>query len=75
MPIVCEEEIVFEVEIKEEFVSFESQEEKIKNDLFLKLKNENLNIDFEQAKISYSVVRDGEFVRVDCYAEIEMEIA
>lgn len=73
IPIVCEEEIVYEVEIKNKIIGFKEKETEIKTRLKEQLK-EQVGEMFDENKITFSVVRDGSYVRVDCYAEIEMSL-
>lgn len=73
IPIVKENYIYREVEIKEEFVPFSSVEENIKNELKQEVL-EKLPADTQAEDITYSVVREGSFVRVDCFAEVEISL-
>ena len=73
LPIFVESEYVFEIEIEEQIIPFEECEIDIKRELVDELKK-NSNIDINESDISFSIVRDGSYVRIDCYAEIETEL-
>lgn len=73
LPIYCEETIYYEVNIKDKFVPFEENELKIKestyNSAFSKIPQ-----GAEVGQTTYSVVREGNFVRVDCFIETEINL-
>lgn len=73
LPVVCSEEFVFEVEIFEEILDFKDYEEEIKERLFLSIKND-CGFDVEKSAVTYSVVREGDLVRVDCFVEVEVDL-
>ena len=73
IPIICEEEIVYEVEIEDKIIPFLEKESEIKNRLFERLV-ELSGMALDEGRVSYSVVRDGSYVRVDCFVEIEMSL-
>ena len=73
IPIICEEEIIYEVEIENKIILFKDNENEIKERLKNKLKQVVGDV-FDEGKISYSIVRDGSYVRVDCFVEIEMSL-
>lgn len=63
------EEIVYE----EVVVPFESQEEKLKQELYLSvLKNNDLE---NVTEVTYSVVKENNLTRLDCFVECEIDIA
>ena len=73
VPISFEKKIYKETCLKEAFVSFESQEEKIKQELMesvLMKAGDNKVVDF-----TFSIVREENFVRVDCNGESEIDLA
>ena len=57
IPIVCEEEIVYEVEIKNKIIGFKEKETEIKTRLKEQLK-EQVGEMFDENKVTFSVVRD-----------------
>lgn len=73
IPIICEQIKFYEVELLEEIVPFEIVENNIKNELMNAVKKkvgENKFIN----NVTYSIVSEGDFTRVDCYAECEIDI-
>jgi hypothetical protein len=70
LPIFVESEYIFEIEIEEQIIPFEECEIDIKRELANELKK-NSAVDINDNDISFSVVRDGSYVRIDCYAEVE----
>lgn len=73
LPIKKETIIYYETVIKEKLVLFDNVEEDIKN-LAYEEAIKKLPQDVECESITYSVVREGEFVKVDCYLECEMSL-
>ena len=74
IPIVCEEEIVYEVEIKNKMVPFLEKEDEIKMRLLDDVKRLVGDEFFRENNVTFSIVRDGSYVRVDCFFEIEMSL-
>lgn len=73
IPLACEETLFEEIEIKEEIVPFENVEEEVKNKAY----NEALKQIEDVSKItnvSYSIVQENSFSRVDCFVECELKI-
>ena len=73
IPLACEEILFEEIEIQEEIVPFENVEEEIKNKAY----NEALKQIEDVSKItnvSYSIVQEDSFSRVDCFVECELKI-
>lgn len=72
-PIKCQSEYVFEYELLEEVVEFEEVENDLKEKLY---KEVSLNIP-KNAKILntyYSVVKDGNLTRLDCFIEANVSL-
>lgn len=74
IPIICEEEIVYEVEIKNKIVPFLEKEDEIKMRLLDDVKRLAGDEFFRENNVTFSIVRDGSYVRVDCFFEIEMSL-
>lgn len=73
IPIVREDYLFKEVKIEKQIVPFSQVEneikEKLKNNVYQKIpKGENVN------NISYSVVSEKNYTRIDCFAEVEMSL-
>lgn len=69
VPVVKEKYIYHEVKLEEEIVPYSQVEDEIKNSLkkevFAKIPE-----DLWPKDVTYSVVKEGDYVRVDCFAEI-----
>lgn len=74
VPILCQETIYKEIEIKEETIPFESVKDEIKNELYLQAKQQIIG-DSEISNVTYSIVTEGSYTRVDCFVEVIMDIA
>lgn len=73
IPIEKTKYIFREIKIEEEFVSFESVEDAIKEEL--KIETLAKLPELATAKnITYSVVKEGELVRIDCFVETEISL-
>lgn len=73
IPIICEEFRYYEINLIEKIIPFSIVEEKIKKELY----NEVIKQigDKEDIKnVTYSIVSEGDYTRVDCYAECEIDI-
>lgn len=73
IPIVCESLIVHETVIENVVIPFEDVEKQILE----KLKNEiitNYGKDVDENKLTYSIVKDGAYTRVDCFFEVEIDL-
>lgn len=69
LPIVCEEFVFYETVLEEKIVPFETVEKQIMNDVYneaLKMVKNVVDI----KNVSYSVVKEGGFARVDCFLEV-----
>lgn len=73
IPITCEQIKFYEVELLEEIIPFEFVENDIKNELMNDVKRK-IGEDKQINNVTYSVVSEGDFTRVDCYAECEIDI-
>jgi hypothetical protein len=62
-----------ETALKEVFVPFESQEEILKENLKNKVLNKLSSKDVFE--VTFSVVREDNFVRIDCSVECELDLA
>ena len=73
IPIKCEEVFYFEYDIIEEVVKYDIVEDKIKEELLsgVRLKIPN---DAEELAVNYSVVKEGNLVRVDCIVETVVDL-
>lgn len=73
LPIKCLSKYYFEYEIIEEIVEFEKVEEQIKNELY----TEVISTIPAEAKIVnsyYSVVKEGNLTRIDCFVETNVNL-
>lgn len=73
LPIKCLSKYYFEYEIIEEIVMFESVEEDIKNELYADV----VSIIPADAKILnsyYSIVKEGNLTRIDCFVEANLSL-
>ncbi len=73
LPIIEKKYIYKEVEIKEKLVLFEEVEEKIKNDLKEEVLKK-LPVGATYENITYSIVKENNYVRVDCFVETEIDL-
>lgn len=73
LPIYCEETIFYEVNIKDKFVPFEDNESKIKEETYSAAFSK-IPQGAEVGNTTYSVVREGNFVRVDCFIETIIDL-
>lgn len=73
LPIKIEEILFFEYEIKEVILDFKEFEEQIKSELYNGVMNK-IPDDVEIINKSYSVVREGDYVRVDCFVEAIVDL-
>lgn len=73
LPVIKENFVFKELEVKEIIVPFGNEEEKIKNELKQKVLAK-LPEGVEAQNVTYSIVRDGTYVRVDCYVEVIMSL-
>ena len=73
IPIVCEEFRFYEINLIEKVVPFSVVEEKIKKELYDEVACQIKNKD-DIKNVTYSVVLEGDYTRVDCYAECEIDI-
>lgn len=73
LPILCEEFLFEEVRLVEKIIPFSSVENDIKKQAYELALNkiENSN---EVKSVTYSIVEEGDYTRVDCYAECEIDI-
>ena len=73
IPVICKKYVYKEVVIKEKIIKFESVEENLKE----KLKKETLEKLPEGAiagKVTYSIVKENNYVRIDCFIETEISL-
>lgn len=71
LPIICEEVYCFETTLKEEIVPFEKVEKEIMDKAY-HFACEKID-DLQSVKnVTYSVVKDGSYTRVDCFVETEI---
>lgn len=63
-----------EFELKEQFVAFESVEESLRKELINNIVNKN-NLSLDNAKVTYSIFRENNLVRLDCFVEREVDLA
>ena len=73
LPLFCEEYYFFEYEIETEIVEYQDVKEKLKIELYndvLKKIPQNSNVD----RISYSEVFDGDYTRLDCFVEVNIDL-
>lgn len=73
IPVVKQNNIYHEVEIKEEIIPFSLVEEEIKNELKYEVL-QKLPAEVQAKNVTYSIVKEGTFVRVDCFAEVEISL-
>lgn len=73
LPVLCTEKIYREIEINEFEIPFESVEEEIKNEVYEQAK---LKIADETTitNVSYSIVNDSNYTRIDCFIETKMSL-
>lgn len=73
LPIICEEIIYYETVVKEEVVAFKSVENEIMEKAYLEALKK---VDDEKdiTNVTYSIVNDGEYTRVDCFIEVEISL-
>lgn len=69
VPVIKERLVYRELKIEEKIVPFEDEEERIKNELKQKVISQ-LPDGADAENVTYSVVRDGTYVRVDCFVEV-----
>lgn len=74
LPILCKETIFKEIEIQEEIVPFESVEEEVKSSLYEEAKTK-INSESEITNVTYSIVNEGDYTRIDCYIEAIVRLA
>ena len=72
-PIKIESIYLFEYDVVEEYILFESVEEKIKKDLLEEARKE-IPLDAVIIDYTYSVVADGDLVRIDCFIETIVDL-
>jgi similar to stage IV sporulation protein len=73
LPIICDETIYYETRLENEIVPFE----KVEKNITMQAYDDALKKVPEKDKISnvsYSIVKDGAYTRVDCYIEAEMSL-
>lgn len=73
LPILCQENIYREVEIIEKTIPFDEVKEKIKDDLLFETKQKISNFD-EISNITYSIVTENNYTRIDCFVEAIVQI-
>lgn len=73
LPILCIENIYREIEIEEKNVPFESVKENIKDELLLEAK-QKVSGNSEISNVTYSIVTEGSYTRIDCFVETIVEL-
>ena len=73
IPIKIEEIIYEQYEIQEEILKFENVENELKKNLYNEV-IKKIPSSAEIKNISYSVVRDGGLVRLDCFVEAIVDL-
>lgn len=73
IPLSCREIRYYEIEVNEKIVPFENVESEIKNQLYLEAKT-SIPENVEEGTITYSVVREGTYVRIDCFIETVIDL-
>ena len=73
LPIICERVIYYEANLKNVVIPFEDVEDEIKMELFNELKSE-IREDVKFDELKYSIVSEGDYTRIDCFFEKEMEL-
>ena len=73
LPILCRENKYREVYIENKVIPFEVVEEEIKKELLLDAKSKITN-NSEITNITYSIVNEGDYTRIDCYVETILDL-
>ena len=73
LPILCKETIYREIYIEEKIIPFEAVEEDIKKQVFEEAKAK-VKSDAEITNVTYSVVSEGDYTRIDCYIETLLDL-
>lgn len=73
LPLVCDETIYYETEIVSQIIPFENVENEILNECYSNAVK-NIPIDSSVLNVTYSVVTEGDFTRVDCFVEVETSL-
>lgn len=71
LPLICEETIYYETEIVNQIIPFEN----VENDVLSECYDDAIKAvpdDASVLNVTYSVVTEGDFTRVDCFVEVEM---
>lgn len=69
LPVIVKTEKITEMKRTEQFISFESQEQILKRELY-ELTKSKLPESAEEKNVTYATYRDGDKVRLDCYIEV-----
>ena len=73
LAIFCQKTTYKEIEIIEKQISFEDVKENIKQELFEETKSK-FNSDSEITNVTYSIVSEGSYTRVDCFVETIIDL-
>lgn len=73
IPIVCNETMFLEVEVKNKVVPFEVVEEKVKKDTYAQALSK-VPADAEIGTVTYSVVTEKNYTRIDCFIETIIDL-
>lgn len=73
LPIKIESDYLFEYDIVEEYVSFENVEEDIKKEVY-DAAMKNVPDKAEILNCTYSIVKEGDLVRIDCFIETIVDL-
>lgn len=73
LPILCREIKYREVYIENKVIPFEVVEEEIKKELLIDAKSKITN-NSEITNITYSIVNEGDYTRIDCYVETILDL-
>lgn len=73
IPIKCNKIIYKEVKIEDIYIPFDSVEEETKKSVF-EIAKSKVNDETSITNVTYSVVRDGSYVRIDCFIEAVIDL-
>lgn len=73
IPIYCREDIYYEIEINEKIVPFEEVEDSIKNEVY-DIAAMQIPINSQKENVTYSVVKEENYTRVDCFIEVVLDL-
>lgn len=73
LPIICEEFLFYETELKDVVIPYTDVEEVILERAYKKALD-NVESKTNKYEVSYSVVKEGSYTRVDCFLECEMSL-